>query len=135
MNAAASLRWNGRGTRRMASMILPLFIALYQSFAKRLAEDGGGFVPLRSWLERILVSPILPVLVVAEIASFGLWMYILSVMPLSEAFPLTATSYILVLLASWSIFGETGTVLQVMGTAAIMMGIWLLGRTETANPA
>lgn len=113
-----------RGALPLAWVLLPLLVTGYQIASKRIADDARG----GDWLASILTHPVLPVLVALEIASFATWMYVLARMQLSEAFPLSAVSYVFVLLASWVLFGESGSVLQVVGSVAILVGVWLIGR-------
>jgi drug/metabolite transporter (DMT)-like permease len=117
----------GRGPMRLAWALLPLFVTTYQITAKVIA-DGAGRAPNRAGLSAILSNPALVALVGSEIGSFVLWMYVLARMQLSEAFPLSAISYVFVLLSSWVVFHETGSVGQVIGSAAIVIGVWLIGR-------
>ena len=113
-----------RGLLPLTWAMLPLLVTGYQIASKRIADDVHG----GEWLASILSHPLLPALIGIEIASFATWMYVLARMPLSEAFPLSAISFVFVLLASWVLFGETGSVLQVMGSMAILAGVWLIGR-------
>ena len=54
-------------------------------------------------------------------------MQVLSELDLSKAFPLSALSYVLVLLSSWLYFREQMTTLQLLGSALILGGVWLIG--------
>jgi len=121
--AAAGLP-QGRGALPLAWVLLPLLVTGYQIASKLIADDARAGDCLAS----ILTHPFLPLLVALEIASFATWMYVLARMQLSEAFPLSAISYVFVVLASWVLFGESGSVLQVLGSAAILVGVWLIGR-------
>jgi drug/metabolite transporter (DMT)-like permease len=107
---------------------LPFFVSVYQILSKVVADRVPvGGTPLH-WLGHIMTQPLVILLVGSEIISFGLWMYALTRMQLSEAFPLSAISYVFVILTSWAIFHETGSVAQIMGTALILVGAWLIGR-------
>ena len=72
------------------------------------------------------------VLVACEIASLALWMYVLARMPLGEAFPLSALGYVFVIAASHFVFGEPIAAVQLVGSAAILAGAWLVGRPDGA---
>lgn len=119
-----------RGALPLAWVLLPLLVTGYQIASKRIADDARG----GDWLTSVLANPVLPILIALEVASFATWMYVLARMQLSEAFPLSAISYVFVLLASWVIFGENGSASQVMGSVAILAGVWLIGRGG-AEPA
>ena len=56
-------------------------------------------------------------------ASTVCWLYVLRVAPLSRAYGLTSLTYVLVLVASVSLFGEHVRRLHVVGTALIVAGI------------
>ena len=57
-------------------------------------------------------------------------MIVLAEMKLGAAFSLSALSYILVILASWTVFREPADVMQVLGGAAILAGVWMIGRDD-----
>ena len=59
----------------------------------------------------------------AWIASTLCWLYVLRVAPLSRAYGLTSLTYVLVLFASVSLFGEQIRRLHVVGTILIVIGI------------
>jgi drug/metabolite transporter (DMT)-like permease len=51
-------------------------------------------------------------------------------MKLSAAFPMSAVSYVMIIVAGWTVFGEPASLLQVAGGAIILAGIWMIGRSE-----
>lgn len=64
------------------------------------------------------------------------WLIALSRADLSYAYPLTSINYLLILLASWLIFGERVTLTRVIGVVAICIGVWAISRThDRAAPA
>ncbi|MDB5686348.1 MAG: permease of the drug/metabolite transporter superfamily [Rhizorhabdus sp.] len=115
---------------RLAWVALPISVSAYQILAKSIADHALHATTWPIWLWHIATSPVFLLLVAAEIGSFGLWMYILARVRLSAAFPLSAGSYIIVLIASWTMFGETGNIVDIMGIAAILAGIYFIGRSE-----
>jgi len=119
----------------LAWIALPLFATTYQILAKRLADAATRAGPGTAWLGHLVFAPAFTLLVVCEIASFALWMYILARMKLSEAFPLSAISYVLVVAASWGIFHEKATVMQLVGSIVVVLGVWLIARGEVPAPA
>jgi len=78
---------------------------------------------------RILLNP----LVIAGIFSFALsmlvWLYVLSRLELSVAFPFVALNYVLILFASHFLLKETITPLKIMGVAVIVTGVYLVSRS------
>jgi drug/metabolite transporter (DMT)-like permease len=59
---------------------------------------------------------------------------VLAEMPLSAAFPLSAVSYVLIIAASALVFHEPVGLLQVVGSLAILVGVWLIGRGGPETP-
>jgi drug/metabolite transporter (DMT)-like permease len=71
------------------------------------------------------------VLVGLFIYFFGVffWLYGLSKVDLSFAYPFVSLSYVLVFLASWWLFGEHISALRWLGLGAICIGVYLISRT------
>jgi multidrug transporter EmrE-like cation transporter len=62
----------------------------------------------------------------SELLSFVLWLNVLTHVPLSKAFPITAVAYIAIELMSWTIFKEPVLPLQIIGSALILAGVWFI---------
>lgn len=62
------------------------------------------------------------------VAATGLWLVILSRLPLSIAYPSQSISYILGAIAAFFIFKETITPTQWAGMAVIMIGVYLIAK-------
>ena len=77
---------------------------------------------------RILLNP----LVIAGIISFALamlvWLYVLSRLELSVAYPFVALNYVLILLGSYFLFRETITLHKMIGVVVIIIGVYLVAR-------
>jgi drug/metabolite transporter (DMT)-like permease len=131
---SAPTTFRGRWAKRLLFVALPLLGLAYQLTAKETAQAMAGAPFGPHWLLAALRLHWAQALVALEIVSFGVWMVVLSEIKLSEAFPLSALSYVLVVLASWTLFHEPGSVLQVLGGAAILAGVWLMGRSGDAAP-
>jgi drug/metabolite transporter (DMT)-like permease len=116
--------FRGRWARRLLFLALPLLGLAYQLTAKETADAMGGAPFGAQWVLTALALHWTQAMIALEIVSFGVWM-----VKLSEAFPLSALSYVLVVVASWTLFHEPGGVLQVLGGAAILAGVWLVGRS------
>lgn len=117
-----------RWARRLLFLALPLLGLAYQMSAKKTAEAMIGVPFGLRWLPRALGLPWGRALIATEILAFAVWMVVLSEIKLSEAFPLSALSYALVVVASWTVFHEPASLLQAVGGAAILAGVWLMGR-------
>ena len=123
-----------RWARRLLFVALPLLGLAFQFTAKETALAMAGTPFGGQWIATAVNLPWAQALVALEIAGFAAWMVVLSEIKLSEAFPLSALSYVLVILASWTVFHEPGSALQVLGGAAILAGVWLIGRPDGAAP-
>ena len=84
-----------------------------------------------SWLAQAAHSPWAAVILVSEVLSFFLWLNVLTHVPLSKAFPITAVAYISTLLMSWTLFKEPVLLLQVIGSAFILAGVWLISTASS----
>jgi len=77
---------------------------------------------------RILLNPF----VITGIVGFGLsmlvWLYVLSRLQLSIAYPFVALNYVLILFASHFFLKEAITPLKIMGVAVILIGVYLVSR-------
>ena len=125
--------------RRLAPMvlfaILPLLTLGYQIAAKASATHLAHARFDLAWLASAARLPSVQLLLVLEVASFAAWMTVLSEMPLSAAFPLSAVSYVLIIVASAVVFHEPIGALQIAGSLAILVGVWLIGRgAHQASP-
>jgi drug/metabolite transporter (DMT)-like permease len=52
---------------------------------------------------------------------------VLANLTLSAAFPMTALGYVLVIGLGWTVLNEPVTLAELIGGAAILAGVWLLG--------
>jgi drug/metabolite transporter (DMT)-like permease len=127
-------RLAGSGRRRAALWalcgLLPFLTLAYQISAKEASKALAGTPFGPEWLGILAHNPWAQALVGFEIVSFAAWMVVLAEMKLSAAFSLSALSYILVILASWTVFHEPADLMQVVGGAAILAGVWMIGRDD-----
>jgi multidrug transporter EmrE-like cation transporter len=124
----------GPARRRLALWalcgVLPFLTLAYQICAKQAARALASTPFGAAWLHALVWNPWAQALLGFEIVSFIAWMIVLSEMKLGAAFSLSALSYILVILASWTVFHEPADVLQVLGGVAILAGVWIIGRDD-----
>lgn len=59
-----------------------------------------------------------------------LWLFILTKIPLSTAYPLQSLAYIIAVFGAFFIFGEAVTVWKIAGVLLIMIGVSLIGVSE-----
>jgi multidrug transporter EmrE-like cation transporter len=112
---------------------LPALSTLFQASAKLLAAQLHGTPLSFEWLGRAIHSPWAFAVLSSEALSFFLWLNVLTSVPLSKAFPITAVAYISILLTSWTVFDETVQPLQIFGSALILTGVWLIGTVSSEN--
>ncbi len=110
---------------RLSWLAIPVLNTLFQIFIKLAADSSRGHAS--DWISGSFASPWFLAAVAIEIVGFLIWMQVLSELDLSKAFPLSALSYVLVLLSSWLYFREQITALQLIGSALILCGVWLIG--------
>lgn len=60
--------------------------------------------------------------------SFLLWLFVLSKVKLSQAYPITSINFVLVLIASYYLFGEKLSLIQYFGILLIIVGVFALSR-------
>jgi drug/metabolite transporter (DMT)-like permease len=103
-----------------------------QLLLKRGMADIGTFSLSISTMIQQYVRILLNPFVVTGIFSFALsmlvWLYVLSRVELSIAYPFVALNYVLILLGSHFLFGESVTPVKVIGVAVIVLGIYLIAR-------
>lgn len=105
---------------------LPALSTLFQASTKLLAAQLHGTPLSFYWLGRAIHSPWAFSVLGSEVLSFFLWLNVLTSVPLSKAFPITAIAYISILLTGWTVFDETVRPLQIFGSALILAGVWLI---------
>ena len=98
------------------------FSVLGQLLLKAGAQHLAGFGRLGFLLAAFRDVRVLSGLA-AWTASTICWLYALRVAPLSRAYGLTSLTYVLLFLASVSLFGEPVRRLHVVGTVLIVIGI------------
>jgi len=114
-------------------LFLPLCAVAYQISAREVSTCSLDASTTGMWLGCVLHTPWLAALVVSDVGGFAAWMFVLGKMDLSAAFPMTALSYVLVIAVSWIVFSEPGGIVQVLGSASIMAGVFLMGRTGSGD--
>lgn len=77
---------------------------------------------------KILLNPFVIAGLVSFFVSMLIWLYVLSRLELSLAYPFVALNYILILFGSYFLFRETITVYKMIGVVVIMVGVYLVAR-------
>lgn len=61
--------------------------------------------------------------------SLVVWIMALSRVPVSIAYPMLSIGYLINAIAAWAWFGEALGTQKLLGTAFIMLGVWLIARS------
>lgn len=110
---------------------LTVLLTVYGQLVLKWRVGQAGPLPTGTFakvefLARLIVNPwVLSGLGAAFVASL-FWMLALSKLPLSSAYPLTATSFLLVLAFGALMLGEPVTWSKAIGTALIVLGVIVL---------
>jgi drug/metabolite transporter (DMT)-like permease len=123
-----------RATRPLLWLAMPAMAVVNQYLAERTAQALIGRPFGLGWLGAAVRSPWVQAWVGCEIVTFAAWMVVLSNLSLSAAFPMTALGYVLVISMGWTLLGEPITWAEIVGGAAILAGVWLLGGPEADAP-
>jgi len=96
--------------------------------AERLnALPAGG-----EWYTPLLTAVINPHILgglVLYVASFGLWIGVLSRLEVSVAYPMLSLGYVLAALVAYLWLGEPLTIHKVLGIALVVAGVYFLARS------
>lgn len=110
-----------------------VFVALdtaTQLAFKAASEKLEGMIFGLPFLQVALTTPTFWVAILCYIATFVVWMAVLTRMDLSRAFPLTALTYITVPALALLFFGEHLPLIRVAGIGVIIAGVILIGWEE-----
>lgn len=132
MTAVAQSTGRRTTALRLLCLVLPLVAAGYQYAAKSVALSAPA-TPGVQWLLQVSSDPWTWVMIAFEIVSFVAWMRILASLKLSEAFPLSAISYLLIEALGWFRFHEPITAFELIGSALIVTGVVLIGSEVGAD--
>ena len=109
----------------------PLLLAVGQLLFKRTATRLVG-LPMPEQLLTLLVQPSFYAACLLYAGATVLWVWLLTHIPLSVAYPFVALSFVIVPVASWWFFGEPLGLGYWTGIGLIVAGVGVI--TETAAP-
>jgi drug/metabolite transporter (DMT)-like permease len=78
---------------------------------------------------KIFLSPFIIIGILIYFLGVFFWLYALSKVNLSFAYPFVSLSYILVVFSSWWLLGESISLLRWTGVMAICLGVFLISRS------
>lgn len=118
----------------MAIWLLPLLVSVGLGAAGQVAfKQGIGAVQGRSPLGLVAEAMATPLVwsgFLAYGASLLIWLWVLSKVPLSLAYPMVALGYIAVVVISAWFLGERVTMVRWVAVAVIAGGVLLLARSS-----
>lgn len=80
-------------------------------------------------LWRMATNPFVFFGLLIYVISVVFWLVALSRVDLSYAYPFASLSYIIMLIASWLLFNEHISLMRIIGTLVIGVGVWLIYRS------
>ena len=84
---------------------------------------------LGSILWRIVTNPYVVIGLGIYVCGTLFWLMALSRVDLSYAYPFASLSYVVMLVASWQLFNEDITVLRLLGTLIVCVGVFIISRS------
>jgi drug/metabolite transporter (DMT)-like permease len=114
------------------SLFSSIFLGVVaQVFIKRGLNslDALDFSRVVESYVRVLFSPFVLVGLLLYFLGVFFWLYTLSKVELSFAFPFIGLSYVLVVLFSWVVLGESISYLRWIGVVVICLGVFLVSRS------
>jgi multidrug transporter EmrE-like cation transporter len=84
---------------------------------------------LGSILWRVATNPYVVIGLSIYVGGTVFWLVTLSRVDLSYAYPFASLSYVVMLGASWYLFNEDVTVLRLLGTFVVGVGVFLISRS------
>jgi drug/metabolite transporter (DMT)-like permease len=127
--------------RRRSEMTLAILYILVSVVAGAagqvlLKKGMGSMGPLTLSIDqlgnilwRIGTNPYVVIGLAIYVAGTVFWLTALSRVDLSYAYPFASLSYIVMLIASWQLFNENITVLRLLGTLVVCLGVFIISRS------
>lgn len=129
-SAPTSALTRARFARPLVWAAMPAMALVNQYLAERTAQALAGRPFGLDWLGAAIRTPWVQAWIGCELFTLAVWMVVLSNLTLSQAFPMTALGYVLVIGMGWTLLGEPVTLAEIVGGLAILAGVWLLGEGE-----
>lgn len=107
-------------------LVLNILFLVAGQIVWKMGLNGQGGLQLNNILT-VMLSP----LILLGIALYGiatiLWLFVLSRLPLSVAYPMQSLAYVLGLIVAWWIFGEAIPLNRWIGAGIIVAGVMVIG--------
>jgi multidrug transporter EmrE-like cation transporter len=99
---------------------------LLKAGTNSLGVIGLQNAPMLSTAFRIIFNPYIFCGLSFYVFSVGIWIFALSRVPVSIAYPMLSIGYVVNALAAWYLFGELLTVQKTLGISVIVLGVYLV---------
>lgn len=129
-----------KSTRAIFSALLLLIPAILSSttgqlFLKMGMDQVGNFAftpeGILAALPQIALNPFIWIGMLGFLGGTVFWLGVLSRAPLSLAYPILALSYFVVVIEAWLFLGEQVTWLRLVGVGVIVVGVIIVGLSES----
>lgn len=102
------------------SAVAQILLKRAASLPTSIAGGGAGF------LLRVMQSPITWLGLTSFVTSLALWMFVLSQLPVSKAYPFISLGIVITVVAGVIFFGETIAPFQILAILMIVVGVIIL---------
>lgn len=79
--------------------------------------------------QQLAVTPVFWLALLAYAISVVVWLFGLSRVPVSQAYPVLSLGYVLAALLAWPLLGELVSIQRWLGIAVVIAGVWLISRS------
>jgi multidrug transporter EmrE-like cation transporter len=113
-----------------ALIFLNILLTVYAQFVVKWQVLQAGGLPASPeqkmhFMVRLLLNPWIVTAYMAAFAASITWMLAMTKLQLSHAYPMTALTFVVVVIGSASLFGESITPLKMAGLLLIIVGIFI----------
>ncbi len=122
----------------MNPLIILVFVAVIFNTAAQLVLKVGidrigvftfhwsNFIPI---LLKVMASPWIIIGLVIYVGSVGIWLMVLSRIPVSIAYPIASLGYLTSAIAAYYFLGENVTMLRIAGIVVILVGVYMVAKS------
>lgn len=122
----------------MNPLIILVFVAVIFNTAAQLVLKVGidrigafafhwsNFIPI---VLKIMASPWIIIGLVIYVGSVGIWLMVLSRIPVSIAYPIASLGYLTSAIAAYYFLGENVTMLRIAGIIVILFGVYMVAKS------
>lgn len=81
---------------------------------------------------RIVFQPQIFSGLLCYVVSVGIWIFVLSKVPVSVAYPMLSIGYVVSAFAGYLLFGEALSAMKLIGIAVIILGVFLVAQSASS---